>query len=89
VSTEARLEALVDKKFILSELAGIFLDAHEFIASLRSSNQSQQIQLGEEVNNHLAPDSLGPLVRNQLKDAFAVVAESQRALKMRFGHGVL
>ena len=41
------------------------------------------------MNNHLAPDSLGPLVRHQLKDAFAVVAESQRALKMRFGHGVL
>ena len=89
VSTEARLEALVDKKVISSELAGNLRDAHEFIASLRLSNQSQQIQNGEEVNNHLAPDSLSPLVRHQLKDAFAVVAESQRALKMRFGHGVL
>ncbi|WP_156506379.1 putative nucleotidyltransferase substrate binding domain-containing protein, partial [Oleiphilus sp. HI0117] len=37
--------------------------------------------------NHLNPDELSPLLRHQLKSAFSVVAESQRLLKMRFGHG--
>lgn len=89
VNTEDRLSALEQAKALSSEQARNLSDAHEFIASLRLENQSQQVSAGEEVSNNLDPKDLSPLVRHQLKDAFAVVAESQRLLKMRFGHGSL
>lgn len=89
VNTEDRLSALEQAKALSSEQARNLSDAHEFIASLRLENQSQQVSAGEEVSNNLDPKGLSPLVRHQLKDAFAVVAESQRLLKMRFGHGNL
>lgn len=89
VNTVDRLKALEKLKVISSEQSRNLCDAHEFIAGLRLENQSHQIQTAEAVSNSLDPKSLSPLVRHQLKDAFAVVAESQRSLKMRFGHGTI
>ncbi len=89
VNTVDRLKALEKRKVISSEQARNLCDAHEFIAGLRLENQSRQIQQAEAVSNSLDPKTLSPLVRHQLKDAFAVVAESQRSLKMRFGHGTI
>ena len=89
VNTVDRLKALEKQKIISSEQSRNLCDAHEFIAGLRLENQSRQIQQSETVSNSLDPKTLSPLVRHQLKDAFAVVAESQRSLKMRFGHGTI
>ncbi|KZY68929.1 hypothetical protein A3742_08815 [Oleiphilus sp. HI0071] len=89
VNTVDRLKALEKQKIISSEQSRNLCDAHEFIAGLRLENQSRQIQQSEAVSNNLDPKTLSPLVRHQLKDAFAVVAESQRSLKMRFGHGTI
>lgn len=89
VNTVDRLIALEKSGKLTNTEAGNLRDAHEFIASLRLENQSQQVQRGDEVSNNLDPKTFSPLVRHQLKDAFAVVAESQRLLKMRFGHGAI
>jgi CBS domain-containing protein len=89
VNTSDRLRALERQKVLSHSQVSNLLDAHEFIASLRLESQSAAIAKGEESSNNLNPDELSPLVRHQLKDAFSVVAESQRSLKMRFGHGAL
>lgn len=89
VNTEDRLKALRDASILSAAECGNLMDAHEFIATLRLDSQSQAATSGGEVSNNLNPDSLSPLVRHQLKDAFSVVAESQRHLKMRFGHGAI
>ncbi len=89
VNTETRLRALETAGILSTSEAGNLLDAHEFIASLRLESQSESADQGREVSNNLNPDELSPLVRHQLKDAFSVVAESQRLLKMRFGHGAI
>lgn len=89
VNTSDRLTALQEKNILSSSEAGNLRDAHEFIASLRLNSQSQSSMKGQVADNNLNPDELSPLVRHQLKGAFSVVAESQRLLKMRFGHGTL
>ncbi len=88
-NTLDRLAALKKRKIIHSETADNLSDAHEFIANIRLENQQQQLFAGKAATNSLDPNSLSPLVRHQLKDAFAAVQESQQAIKIRFGRGVL
>jgi CBS domain-containing protein len=89
VNTKERLLALSEANVLSKSEATNLLDAHQFIAALRLANQSREIHEGMDVSNNLDPKTLSPLVRHQLKDAFAVVAESQRLLKMRFRHGAI
>lgn len=89
VNTQDRIKVLRERELLSLEEAQNLSDAHEFIASLRLENQSHAIEQDEAVSNNLDPDDLSPLVRRQLKDAFSTVAESQRLLKMRFGHGAI
>jgi CBS domain-containing protein len=89
VNTKERLLALSEASILSKSEATNLLDAHEFVAGLRLANQSKQIHAHMDVSNNLDPKTLSPLVRHQLKDAFSVVAESQRLLKMRFRHGAI
>lgn len=89
VNTRDRLLALSEAQILSESEAKNLIDAHEFIARLRLENQSTAMQEEREPSNNLDPDDLSPLVRHQLKDAFSVVAESQKHLKMRFGHGAI
>ena len=89
INTIDRLKALQADGLLSRSEASNLADAHEFIAALRLESQSEAMLAQREVTNNLNPNELSPLVRHQLKDAFSVVAESQRLLKMRFGHGSL
>jgi len=89
VNTLDRLEALESNQILSSADVRNLCDAHEFIAHLRLENQELLMRRGLEPSNTLDPETLSPLMRRQLKDAFSVVASSQKALRMRFGHGAL
>jgi len=89
VNTMDRLDVLEAAKVLTSSDVKNLRDAHEFIARLRLEGQEIAISEGREPSNSLDPNLVSPLVRRQLKDAFSVVAENQKALKMRFGHGAL
>jgi len=88
-NTMERLRELKNSKAIHSETADTLCDAHEFIANLRLENQQNQITSGQNANNSLDPKHISPLVRHQLKDAFAAVQFCQQTTKLRFGSGVL
>ena len=60
------------------------IDALDFIEKLRIEHQSRQLRAGLAPDNHLAPSELSPLVRQNLKSAFAQVRVSQQALLNRF-----
>lgn len=64
-------------------------EAYTFINTLRLSNQQKQKSSAKTVTNYLNPKDISPLLRQQLKDAFAVIRETQQAAKIRFGHGVI
>lgn len=89
VNTMDRLTALEDAHVMTASDAKNLRDAHEFIARLRLEGQEISISEGREPSNRLDPNLVSPLVRHQLKDAFSAVAESQKTLKMRFGHGAI
>lgn len=88
-NTLERLQKLKELKVLHQQTADNLTDAHQFIADIRLENQQKQAAAGQKVSNNLDPKSLSPLVQHQLKDAFAVVQESQQAAKLRFGRGVL
>ena len=89
LNTIERLQAIEKAGKMSEEMAYSLIDAHEFIAGIRLEAQGKQFRAGVNVNNHLDPEDLSPLVRHQLKDAFHVVRDAQSAMKVRFGGGVI
>lgn len=60
------------------------LYALEFIATLRARHQAQQRLDGLPMDNYLRPDRLTRPERNQLRDAFAIIATLQEAMETRY-----
>ena len=84
VSTRNRLLAAARAGEITEADAGNLVDALDFIEKLRVEHQSRQLKAGKAPDNHLAPDDLSPLARQNLKTAFSQVRVSQSALLNRF-----
>ena len=89
VNTIRRLQGLRDAGELSAELTQSLIDAHEFIAGIRLEAQAREIRAGSRPDNHIDPDTLSPLLRHQLKEAFSVVREAQEAMSARFGVGAL
>ncbi len=84
ISTRNRLKAAAHAGELTETDAANLMDALDFIEQLRVDHQSRQLRAGEQPDNHLAPSDLSPLVRQNLKSAFAQVRVSQAALLNRF-----
>ena len=84
INTRNRLLAAAKAGEITETDAANLIDALDFIEQLRVEHQSRQLQSGEPPDNYLSPDDLSPLVRQNLKSAFAQVRVSQNALLHRF-----
>lgn len=89
VNTRNRLLAAATRNGLSKALAGSLVDAHEFIAFIRLKAQCRKYRAGAPVDNFLDPQTLSPLVRHQLKEAFQTVREGQTALKMRMSGGAV
>ena len=84
ITTRNRLRASAAAGEITEDDAANLIDALDFIEKLRMEHQSRQMHAGEKPDNHMAPGELSPLVRQNLKSAFAQVSVSQAALLNRF-----
>ncbi|MDJ0701364.1 MAG: DUF294 nucleotidyltransferase-like domain-containing protein [Woeseiaceae bacterium] len=84
INTRNRLLAAAKAKEITDADAANLIDALDFIEQLRVEHQSRQLRAGLAPDNHLSPDDLSPLARQNLKSAFAQVRVSQTALLNRF-----
>ena len=84
VSTRNRLLAAASASEINESDAANLIDALDFIEKLRVEHQSRRLKAGQAPDNHLAPDDLSPLARQNLKTAFSQVRVSQSALLNRF-----
>lgn len=84
ITTRNRLRAAAKAGEITASDAANLIDALDFIEKLRMENQSRQMHAGQQPDNHLSPKDLSPLVRQNLKSAFAQVSVSQAALLNRF-----
>jgi len=84
ITTRNRLKAAAKAGEITVDDATSLTDALDFIEQLRVEHQGAQLRSGNPPDNYLAPASLSPLVRQNLKSAFSQIRISQSALLNRF-----
>ena len=84
ITTRNRLRAAAKAGEITESDAANLIDALDFIEKLRVEHQNRQLHAGKQPDNHLSPDELSSLVRQNLKSAFNQVNVSQSALLNRF-----
>jgi CBS domain-containing protein len=83
-NTFRRIELAVEAGVLNEEDAGSLRDALVLINRLRLSHQSAQMAAGEKPTNFVPPDDLSPLMKRNLKAAFMLVLEAQKALELRY-----
>jgi CBS domain-containing protein len=79
-----RLECLTAAGSISPADAASLRDALILINRVRLRNQAEQLAAGAAPGNFVAVESLSPLLRRNLKAAFMLVAEAQKALAVRY-----
>jgi CBS domain-containing protein len=75
-SAEGRLESVTAR-----DLA----EAFRFLWVVRLRHQAAQVLAGEPPDDFVNPSSLGPVTRRGLREAFEVIARSQRGLALELG----
>ena len=63
-----------------AETAAALREAFEILMRIRLDNHAAQIEAGAEPTNVVAPASLPPLTRAQLREAFGAIAHAQKLL---------
>lgn len=89
VNTRERLLALIDKSLLSQTDGKNLLDALEFICHQRLLHQGEQLRRSQAADNHLNPNDFSQLATQQLKDAFKVVRDAQRGLKLAYQGGLI
>jgi CBS domain-containing protein len=84
-STRARLEASEAAGTLDAEDAAILRDAFELFCELRMEHQVEQLRAGQAPDDLIDPESLAPLARTALKEAFRAVARVQRGIGLQLG----
>lgn len=88
VNTEERLQALArEKKMTMGDSRNL-ADALHCIQQQRLEHQCQQILRGDSPDNFLKPHGLPSLAREQLRDAFTLIDESQAAVRQTYRAGM-
>jgi CBS domain-containing protein len=82
--TLKRLKLAASVEAITQQSADNLLDAFEFISFLRIQHQERQLSQGIKPDNYISPQDLSPLMRDQLRSAFEVIATLQKALGQCF-----
>jgi CBS domain-containing protein len=84
VNTNERLKQATGSHSLSADGGANLLDAYEFISSLRTKHQAEQISNGEKADNFVPPKNLSALEREHLKDAFKVIQSMQNSLNRSF-----
>ena len=63
----------------------ILRDAFELVCELRMEHQVEQLRAGRAPDDLVEPQSLAPLTRTALKEAFRAVARVQRGVGLNLG----
>jgi len=83
-NTLARFKALAGVGSITGELASSASEAYELQMQLRLIHQLQQLEGGEEPDNHIDPSQLTELEKRMLKDSFSVIERLHAVLNSVF-----
>jgi len=83
-NTFRRIESAIVAGVMNKKDARSLRDALILINRIRISHQSAQMSEGEKPTNFVPPEQLSPLMRRNLKAAFMLVLEAQKALEHRY-----
>jgi CBS domain-containing protein len=86
-STTERLRAAAEAGTLPSADAHTLLDAFGLISSLRLDHQMSQLREGREPHNFVDPETLSPLMRSHLREAFRAVASIQKRISAELSAG--
>lgn len=84
VSTIERLKCVSGTRSLTRASADDLLDAFEFISNLRVKHQAQQINIGIDTDNYMAPAEISKLERSHLKGTFKVIRNLQNYVETRY-----
>lgn len=88
VNTDERLQALARSKHLAISDSRNLADALRFMQQQRIQHQAAQVARGEKPDNFLNPRDLPKLAREQLRDAFKILDDSQAALRQKYRAGL-
>ena len=81
-STVERLLAVEEMGVLDTETASALREAFEIVTRIRLAHHAERIDAGLPPDNIVEPDTLSPLTRTQLREAFRVVAHAQKRLSV-------
>ena len=87
INTIERIKQVRGSRSLSCEGADDLLDSLEFISNLRMKHQAQQISVGVEADNFMAPVEISKLERSYLKEAFKVIQTLQTHIEMLYKIG--
>jgi CBS domain-containing protein len=79
-STIDRLAAVREAEALDDDTAAALAEAFEILARVRLEHHAAQLDAGEPTDNVVDPDTLAPLARAQLREAFRAIAAAQKRL---------
>lgn len=82
-----RLRAIAESRLLGHTNGDDLRDALEFMAIVRARHQALDIEAGREPDNNVEPENLTPFERRNLKDAFEILSNAQKFLKLRYQVG--
>jgi CBS domain-containing protein len=87
--TSARLAVAARAGVLSPDDARTLTEAWDLVAGLRLEHQIGQVRAGRAPDDHLRPDTLNPLTRRYLREAFRAVAAVQKHVsnELSFGTG--
>lgn len=80
VGTAARLDAAAQAGVLSAKGARDLTDAFGVLTGLALRHQAKQLRAGEDTDYAVAPDTLGRLERENLRDAFGIIKSLQTSL---------
>jgi CBS domain-containing protein len=83
-NTFRRIELAMESGVMNESDASSLRDALMLINRIRLNHQSAQMMAGEKPTNFVPTEDLSPLLRRNLKAAFMLVEEAQKALALRY-----
>lgn len=88
VNTQERLDALAAGGHMAMVNARNLTDALHCVQRVRMKHQCDQVLAGETPDNYINPRALPRLAREQLRDAFTIIDESQGAVRQSYRAGM-
>lgn len=79
-----RLDAIAESRILGHSNGDDLRDAMEYIAIVRARHQALDLEAEREPDNNVEPENMTDFERRNLKDAFQVISNAQKYLRMRY-----